>query len=200
MTATVGTDNSARRSTTACALMSCDSTAATSGMLRNSPMSAPAMNPAGFPERRTTPLGGRDSMLARTSLSSASPSCESVLALAPALSNTTQAMPSSSRASFQLRHGPSGAPATGPSSRSRGARMSQTFPISPLLDQQGAPLPAADAFGGVALLDAEPLHGVHEVEHDAVAARAHRMAQPDRPAIDVELVARDAAGGTGKAQ
>src|SRR5215470_9216207 len=109
-------------------------------------------------------------------------------------------MPSSSRASFQLRHGPSGASATGPSSRSRGARMSQTFPISHRLDQHGAALPAADAFGGDALLDAEPLHRVHEVEHDAVAARAHRMAEADGAAVDVELVAFDAAGRSVEAQ
>ena len=58
------------------------------------------------------------------------------------------------------------------------------------LDQHGAALAAADAFGGDALPDAEPLHGVDEMQHDAVAARAHRMAERDRAAIDVQLVAR----------
>src|SRR5215471_21254328 len=62
------------------------------------------------------------------------------------------------------------------------------------LDQHGTALAAADAFGGDALLDAEALHGVDEMQHDAVAARAHGMAEADGAAIDVELVALDAAG------
>src|SRR5262249_12583041 len=66
------------------------------------------------------------------------------------------------------------------------------------LDQHGAALAAADAFGGDALLDAEPLHGVDEVQHDAVAARAHGMAKPDGAAVDVEPVAVDAAGRAAK--
>src|SRR5215467_11860293 len=59
------------------------------------------------------------------------------------------------------------------------------------LDQHGAALAAADAFGGDALLDAAALHGVDEMQHDAVAARAHGMAQADCTSIDVELVALD---------
>src|SRR5215831_5729377 len=66
------------------------------------------------------------------------------------------------------------------------------------LDEHGAALAAADAFGGDALADAEPLHCVDEMQHDAVAARAHGMAEPDRAAVDVELVAVDAAAGAGK--
>src|SRR5262249_34687304 len=53
----------------------------------------------------------------------------------------------------------------------------------PRLNQHGAALAAADAFGGDALLDAEALHGVDEMQHDAVAARAHGMAQPDGAAV-----------------
>src|SRR5262249_62404786 len=68
------------------------------------------------------------------------------------------------------------------------------------LDQHGAALAAADAFGGDTLPDAEALHGVDEMQHDAVAARAHGMAQPDGAAVDVELVALDAAGGAIKAE
>src|SRR5262245_34040897 len=68
------------------------------------------------------------------------------------------------------------------------------------LDQHGAALAAADAFGGDALLDAEPFHGVDEMQHDAVAARAHGMAEADGAAVDVELVAVDAAGRPVKAE
>ncbi len=63
------------------------------------------------------------------------------------------------------------------------------------LDQHGAALAAADALGGDTLLDAEPLHRIDEVEHDAVAARPDRMTEPDGAAVDVELVAIDAADG-----
>ena len=89
--------------------------------------------------------------------------------------------------------------ANGPSSRSRGSRMSRTgFGAGALLmggpsnrfDQHGAALAATDAFGGDAALQAEPLHGVDEMQHDAVAAGADRMAGADRAAVDVEPVAR----------
>ena len=49
-------------------------------------------------------------------------------------------------------------------------------PWSHRLDQHRAALPAADAFGGDAAFQAHPLHGVDEVQHDAVAAGADRMA------------------------
>src|SRR5262245_58188935 len=68
------------------------------------------------------------------------------------------------------------------------------------LDQHGAALPAADAFGGDALLDAEAFHGVDQMQHDAVAARAHGMTEADGAAVDVEPVAIDAAGGAVKAE
>src|SRR5262249_58284082 len=51
-----------------------------------------------------------------------------------------------------------------------------------------------------ALPDAEALHGVDEMQHDAVAARAHGMAEADGAAVDVELVAVDAAGRAVKAE
>src|SRR5882724_4283053 len=66
------------------------------------------------------------------------------------------------------------------------------------LEQHGAALAAADAFGGDALAHAETLHRVDEMQHDAVAARAHGMAETDGAAVDVELVAVDAPGGGGK--
>src|SRR5215813_7647653 len=53
------------------------------------------------------------------------------------------------------------------------------------LDQHGAALAAADAFGGDALLDAAALHGVDEMQHDAVAARAYGMAEADCTSVDV---------------
>src|SRR5262249_53480151 len=130
-TATVGVARRSSRSTTACAWTRRAWTAAASVMPRNSPMSAPAMKPFGLAERSTRPFGKSCSRLASTSSSSASMSSESVLALAPALSSASQAMPSSSRARIQLRQGEPARSrsASGPSSRLRGARTSQTLPI-----------------------------------------------------------------------
>src|SRR5712692_8237353 len=180
---------------TACASRKRRSAAAASVMPRNSPMSAPAMKPLFLPERSTTPLGGSRSMRASTSLSSTSTSSLSVLALPPALSRTSQATPLSSRASFQCRQASPDCPPPdrGPSSRSRAARTSQTFPMRCLhrLDQHGAALPATDAFGRYALLDAEPSHRVDQMQHNAVAARTDGMAEPDCAAVDIELVALD---------
>src|SRR5215471_7271538 len=68
------------------------------------------------------------------------------------------------------------------------------------LDQHGAALAAADAFGGDALLDAEALHGVDEMQHDAVAARAHGMAETDCTSVHVKFVTIDAAGRALKAE
>src|SRR4029077_16702306 len=45
---------------------------------------------------------------------------------------------------------------------------------------------------------AEPLHGVDQMQHDAVAAGADRMAYPYGTAVDIESVARDLAGGGGQ--
>src|ERR1700757_69362 len=75
--------------------------------------------------------------------------------------------------------------------------FSHTPPL-PRLNQHRAALPAADAFGGDALLDAEPLHRVDEMQHDAIAAGADRVAEPDGAPVEVEPVALDRAGGAGK--
>src|SRR3954462_12882055 len=66
--------------------------------------------------------------------------------------------------------------------------------MSHRLDQHGAAEPAADAFGGNAAPRAEPLHGVDEMQHDAVAGGADGMAERDRTAIDIEPVAIDLTG------
>ena len=89
------------------------------------------MNPPGFAERSTTPFGSSRSKVASTSSSSVRTSSDRTLALLPGLSSTSQAMPLSSRASFQFRQlpCPRADPASGPSSRLRGARTSQTLPM-----------------------------------------------------------------------
>src|SRR3984957_14077923 len=214
MTATVGSGNASSRSSTAWPRASPASTLAASVMPRKPPMSAPAMKPPGLAERMTRPVGRSCDTIVRTASSSVSTSSESVLALASFLSNKSQATPSSSLRMRQWIHGPgsAGAAANGPSSRSRLPMTSSAgLPVcdvifasmagpSHRLDQHGAALPAADAFGGDAALQAEPLHGVNEMQHDAVAARADRMADADRAAVDVEPVARDRAGGAVEAE
>src|SRR5580698_7192733 len=172
-------------------------------------MSAPAMNPLRFAERMTRPRGRSRSTLSSTALSSVSVSSDSVLALESFLSNNSQATPSSSVRNRQFAQSPScsASPAAkGPSSMSRGPRIASVgfaanFVVmlsSRRFDQHGATLAAADTFGGDAALVAKTFHGVDKMQHDAVAAGADRMADPDRAAVHVEPVARDRAGRTRK--
>src|SRR4029077_9605271 len=46
----------------------------------------------------------------------------------------------------------------------------------------------------------KPVQGIDEMQHDAAAAGADRMAGADDAAVDVEAVARDTAGGAGGTQ
>src|SRR5580700_380455 len=208
--ATVGSGSRSRRSSTAWPRVSVASIAAGSVTPRNWAMSAPAIKPLRLAERITSPRGWSRSILSSTALSSVSTSSDKVLALESFLSNSSQAMPSSSVRSRQLAQGLASCGASsianGPSSRSRlpimarigfGAgevfiRPSQRF------DQHGAALAAADAFGGDAALVAEPLHGIDEMQHDAIAAGADRMADANRPTIHIEPVARDLSRSTWK--
>src|SRR5580700_372538 len=166
-------------------------------------MSAPAIKPLRLAERMTSPRGWSCSIFSSTALSSVSTSSDKVLALESFLSNKSQAMPSASVRSRQLTQelGSGSSPiANGPSSRSRLPRMASVgFGAAEVFiglpshrfDQHRATLPAADAFGGDAALIAEPLHGVDQMQHDAVAAGADRMTDANGAAVDIEPVARD---------
>src|ERR1700731_1201806 len=210
MTATVGNGSRSRRSGTAGPRVSVASIGAGSVTPRNWAISAPAMKPERLAERITSPRGWSRSIFSSTALSSVSTSSDSVLALESFLSNKSQAMPSSSVRSRQCAQGPGscGAPsmANGPSSRSRLPRMASVglgagevfMRPSHRFDQHGAALAAADALGGDAALIAEPLHGVDQMQHDAVAAGADRMTDADGAAVDIEPVARDLAGRAGE--
>src|SRR5581483_11743060 len=219
MTAIVRAGRRSSRSNTAWPHLSSISSSATSVTPRNCAMSAPATKPAGLAERMTTPRGESRSSLASTSLSSASTSSDKVLAPASCLSNNSQTMPSGSVRMRQCAHGPASCCASslsnGPSSRLRLPRMASAglaagVPVmvsvmvrrlpSNRFDQHGAALAAADAFGGDAAPLAEPLHGIDQMQHDAIAAGADRMADADGAAVDIEPVARDVAGSAGKAE
>src|SRR5580700_1337911 len=207
--ATVGSGSRSRRSSTAWPRVSVASIAAGSVTPRNWAMSAPAIKPLRLAERITSPRGWSRSILSSTALSSVSTSSDKVLALESFLSNSSQAMPSSSVRSRQLAQGlgscGASSIANGPSSMSRLPRMAsvgfgagEVFMRCPShrFDQHGAALAAADAFGGDAALVAEPLHGIDQMQHDAVAAGADRMADADRTAVDIEPVARDLSRST----
>src|SRR3984957_10368282 len=174
-------------------------------------MSAPAIKPLRLAERITSPRGWSRSIFSSTALSSVSTSSDKVLALDSFLSNNSQAMPSSSVRSRQLAQGlascGASSMANGPSSMSRLPIMASTgfagvevFMRSHRFDQHGPALPTAYAFGGDAALITEPLHGIDEMQHDAIAAGADRMADADRAAIDIEPVARDFSRRAGKAE
>src|SRR5262249_386505 len=68
------------------------------------------------------------------------------------------------------------------------------------LDQHCAALATADALRGNPALEAEPMHGIDEMKHNAIAACADRMPDADCAAVDVEAVAWNAAGSARKAK
>src|SRR5690554_1332533 len=84
----------------------------------------------------------------------------------------------------------------GPSSRSNLLSACITGPVMRLLlhgfNQHGAGLTAADTFGGDPALNAFTVHGVHQVQNNAVTAGAHRVPKAHGAAIDIELFAVDA--------
>src|SRR5690606_41008385 len=65
----------------------------------------------------------------------------------------------------------------------------QTCALPIYLQKHRAALSAADAFSGDSALEPKPVHGVDEMQHDAVAARAYRMTKTDCSSIDVEALA-----------
>ena len=65
-------------------------------------------------------------------------------------------------------------------------RESMSVPLH-CLDQHRAAKATADAFGGDAAFGAEPLHGIHKMQHNAVAAGADRMSETDRSTVDIEF-------------
>src|SRR5205085_7394974 len=122
----------------------------------------------------TRPDGRSASTRLRTLSSSSSTSADSVLALAPARSNNSQATPSASRASLKCFHEPTGVAvlvAWGPSSMRRSFITSRIrLSILDRLDQYRTAKAATDALGGDAALLAKPLQRIDEVQGVAVAA------------------------------
>jgi hypothetical protein len=88
---------------TACPRLISFSIAPGSDAPRNSLTSAPAMKPDVFAERITRPAGRWPSNSPRILSNSSITSEDSVLALAPSRSNSSQAMPSASRVSLKFR-------------------------------------------------------------------------------------------------
>src|SRR3954468_15874280 len=136
----------------------------------NSSTSAPAMKPS-FAERMTRPFGfsARSAPSARRSSSSASR--EKVFAASPCLSKVSQASPSRSVSQRQCL-----------------VSVPRSM-IPPLqrFDHHRAAEAAADADAGDAALRVFSLQGFQQVQHDARPRGAHRMAERDRAAVDVQL-------------
>ena len=68
------------------------------------------------------------------------------------------------------------------------------------LEQHGAAEPAADALGGDAALLAEPLHGVDQMQRDAVAAGPTGWPSAIAPPSTLSFVAIDQPGGAVEAE
>src|SRR4051812_10254236 len=145
----------------------------------NSSTSAPAMKPS-FAERMMRPFGRSAAMARSVTRSSSSAWRENVLADSPCLSKVSQASLSLSTSQRQCLASTVG------SARSI---------FSPLqrFDQHRSAKPAADADGGHAFLLAGALQRLEQVQDDARAGGAHRVAERDGAAVDVELLVGDGA-------
>ena len=84
----------------------------------------------------------------------------------------------------------------GPSSRSRGCRTSQAFPIAYTASISIAPpCPPPMHSCSDAPPEAESFHRIGQMQNNAVAACADRMAEPDAAAVNIQLVARNRTRG-----
>src|SRR4029078_8751755 len=80
------------------------------------------------------------------------------------------------------------------------ARMVYSCPPSNGFNQHGTTLPATDALGGDATLVTEALHGIDQVQHDAVATGADRVTGADCASVHVETIPWNSAGRRIKAE
>src|SRR5581483_1540829 len=138
----------------------------------NSSTSAPAMK-FSFAERITRPLGCAAAIARSAPRSSSSAWREKVLADSPCLSKVSHASRSRSISQRQCFSSNCGS-------------MRSIAPPLDRFDQHRAAQAAADADRGHAALFAGALQRLQQVQHDARAGRADRMAECDRAAIHVQ--------------
>src|SRR3954469_5062120 len=145
----------------------------------SSSTSAPAMK-LSLPERTMSPFGFSARIAASARPSSSSASRENVLADSPSLSKVSQASPSRSVSQRQCRVNVEAVE----------ARSIKRMPVYLLLQrfhEHRAAEAAADADAGDAALRVVALQRLEEVQDDARARGAHRMAERDRAAVDVQF-------------
>src|SRR6185295_2859554 len=145
----------------------------------NSSTSAPAMK-LSLPERTMRPFGFSTRIAASARPSSSSASRESVLADSPSLSKVSQASPSRSVSQRQCRVNVEAVEA-------RSIKGVPVYLLSKRFHEHRAAEAAADADAGDAALRVVALQRLKEVQDDARARGAHRMAERNRSPIHIEL-------------
>src|SRR6185312_5067808 len=94
------------------------------------------------------------------------------------------------------------APVRGCDCRERRGRVRACLSFLPLnrLDQHRPALTATDALGCDARCEAQPMHGIDEMQYDAVATGADWVTNPNGATVNIESLVRDAAGNARKAK
>src|SRR3954452_7626802 len=154
----------------------------------NSATSAPAMK-LSLPERTMSPFGFSTRIAPSARPSSSSAWREKVLADSPSLSKVSQASPSRSVSQRQCRANVEAVE----------ARSIKGVPVYLLLQrfhEHRAAEPAADADARDATLRVIALQRLEEVQDDACAGGAHRMAERDCAAVHVKLLRVQVSEGT----
>src|SRR4051812_10510572 len=145
----------------------------------NSPTSAPATK-LSLPERMMSPFGFSTRIAPSARPSSSSAWREKVLADSPSLSKVSHASPSRSASQRQCRV----------NAEAVEARSIKAMPVYLLLQrfhEHRAAEPPADADARDATLRVVALQRLEEVQYDARARGADRMAERDRSSVDIEL-------------
>src|SRR6185436_8371315 len=142
----------------------------------NCSTSAPAMKPS-FAERITRPFGLSALMASSARDSSSSASRENVLADSPCLSKVSQTSPFASRCQRKCL--------AQVVARLLSSPRSMVPPLQ-RFEQHRAAQPAADADRRQAALRLVPFQHFQQVQHDARARGAHRVAERNRAAVHVQ--------------
>src|SRR6185503_3912281 len=140
--------------------------------LANSWMSAPPMK-LSFAERMIRPLGRAAAISSSSTDSSFSASRENVLADSPCLSKVSQTSPSASRVQRKCF------------AQVLASARSMVPPLQ-RFEQHRAAQPAADADRRQAALRVIPFQHFQQVQHDARARSAHRVAERNGAAVHVQ--------------
>src|ERR1700752_1002582 len=143
-----------------------------------------------LPERTMRPFGLSTRIAASARPRSSSPARENVLADSPSLSKVSQASPSRSVSQRQCRV----------NVEARSIKGIPVYLFSERFHEHRAAQAAADADARDAALRMVALQRLEEMQHDARARGADRMAERDRAAVDIQFFLVQLSEGTIQSQ